>query len=358
MQQSHLPTDPPGAGMPSPQREGYTFRPDYGFTPPLPAREEMRSLKTTGNFLGFTLIFYLLLSMTASGMLARLLSGIFPDIILMGNSYAAGTLASGIITAISMVLRLSIPFLLYCHLLRMPRRVAIPTRLPDLSIALPGVFICLGVSALGGLCSQYIAYISSRLFGVVPVSDGIPLSGDPLQLFFGFFNLILLPALLEEIVFRGVVMQSLRRYGDTFALIVSAIIFMLVHGNFAQASNALLMGIAIGYFVLRTGSIWTGVLIHLVNNLMVVLAEGATRMLPAEMKGLMPAVLYVVYLAFALVALLYVCRRHTDMFAVRPSEKNLTTGFKITVFFTSLSMLLTCFLILLIFAGNFQPIAR
>ena len=346
------------AGWMEPEREGYTFRPDLGFTPPNSAREEIRSLRMTGNFLGFTLILYLLLSMTGSGLLARLLSGIFPDIILLEDGYAANLWVGGLITMLGTVVRMVVPFWLYCRLLHMPRRVAIPIRRPDPTIMLPGIFICLGVAALAGLCSQYLAYLSSRLFGAVPVVSGILITADPEHLLLSLVNLILLPALLEEMVFRGVVMQSLRRYGDTFALIVSSLLFMCIHGNFAQAPNALLMGIAIGYFVLRTGSIWTGVLIHFVNNLLVVMLEIISRLAPAGLQGLLTTALYVLYLASALIALLYVCRRHSDMFAVRPSEKHLTTGMKITSFFSSLSMLLACLLMLLIFLSNFQPIAR
>ena len=76
-------------------------------------------------------------------------------------------------------------------------------------------------------------------------------------------NGVVLPAFIEEIVFRGAIMQSLRRFGDGFALLVSSVLFAVVHGNFVQAPYAFLMGLVIGYFVLRTGSLWAGIFIHL-----------------------------------------------------------------------------------------------
>ncbi|NLX92379.1 MAG: CPBP family intramembrane metalloprotease [Clostridiales bacterium] len=75
------------------------------------------------------------------------------------------------------------------------------------------------------------------------------------------------PALIEEFALRGVVMQPLRKYGDRFAIVMSALVFALMHGNMIQAPFAFIAGLAIGYFVIATGSIWTGVLIHFVNNL-------------------------------------------------------------------------------------------
>lgn len=75
------------------------------------------------------------------------------------------------------------------------------------------------------------------------------------------------PALIEEFALRGVIMQPLRKYGDRFAIVMSALVFALMHGNMVQAPFAFIAGIAIGYFVIATGSIWTGVLIHFANNI-------------------------------------------------------------------------------------------
>lgn len=76
-----------------------------------------------------------------------------------------------------------------------------------------------------------------------------------------------LPALLEEFAIRGVVMQPLRRYGDWFAIVASALIFALMHGNWVQAPFAFIAGIGMGYAVILSGSLWTGIIIHFINNL-------------------------------------------------------------------------------------------
>lgn len=75
-----------------------------------------------------------------------------------------------------------------------------------------------------------------------------------------------MPALVEEFAMRGVVMQPLRRYGDRFALVASSLIFALMHGNMVQIPFALLVGLGLGYLVMMTGSVWTGTMIHFINN--------------------------------------------------------------------------------------------
>ena len=81
----------------------------------------------------------------------------------------------------------------------------------------------------------------------------------------------ILPALLEELTFRGFLMQPLRKYGDWFAILTSALIFGLVHGNMTQAPFAILAGVALGYVNVVSGSMWTSILLHFLNNLISVL---------------------------------------------------------------------------------------
>lgn len=91
------------------------------------------------------------------------------------------------------------------------------------------------------------------------------------ETFTGFLWQILavavVPAFVEEFAIRGVVMTSLRKYGDTFALVVSSVFFGLMHGNVLQAPFALILGLVIGWLVIKTESLWTGIAIHFMNNL-------------------------------------------------------------------------------------------
>ncbi len=76
-----------------------------------------------------------------------------------------------------------------------------------------------------------------------------------------------IPPLVEEFAMRGVVMQPLRKYGDKFAIVVSAVLFAVLHGNMVQIPFAFIAGLALGYFAIITNSIWTSVAIHCLNNL-------------------------------------------------------------------------------------------
>ena len=75
------------------------------------------------------------------------------------------------------------------------------------------------------------------------------------------------PAIVEEISIRGIVLQPLRRYGDGFAIVTSALVFSLMHGNMVQIPYTFLAGLYFGYVAVATGSIWPSIVLHFLNNL-------------------------------------------------------------------------------------------
>ena len=81
-----------------------------------------------------------------------------------------------------------------------------------------------------------------------------------------FIACAVVPPLVEELAFRGILMQPLRKFGDKFAIVMSSLIFALAHGNMVQIPFAFIAGLALGYFQIITGSIWTSIAIHFLNN--------------------------------------------------------------------------------------------
>ena len=77
----------------------------------------------------------------------------------------------------------------------------------------------------------------------------------------------LIPAVGEEMTFRGVLQQSLtRRMNPHVAIFLSAAIFSFFHFQFFGFFPRLFLGILLGYMFYITGSLWTSILMHFVNN--------------------------------------------------------------------------------------------
>ncbi len=79
-------------------------------------------------------------------------------------------------------------------------------------------------------------------------------------------SVAVVPSFSEEILFRGAILSSLRKYGDGFAVMVSAFFFGLFHGNFVQFPFAMIVGLVQGWAFVYTNSLLPAILIHFFNN--------------------------------------------------------------------------------------------
>lgn len=73
--------------------------------------------------------------------------------------------------------------------------------------------------------------------------------------------------ILEEILFRGLIFESCaERWGRGVGLIVSALLFGVIHIVPVQVINAFVVGLILGYVYLRTRSLLSVIIIHAINN--------------------------------------------------------------------------------------------
>ena len=87
---------------------------------------------------------------------------------------------------------------------------------------------------------------------------------------FGYLSIAIITPWAEEVVFRGAVLRKLLQIFSHqmhwIAIIISAIIFGVAHGNAAQGIHAFISGLLLGWMFYRTGSIIPGVAHHWANN--------------------------------------------------------------------------------------------
>ena len=116
-----------------------------------------------------------------------------------------------------------------------------------------------------------------------------------------------LPAVFEELFFRGVLMRSLSRGGDLTAIIISALCFALCHGSLQNFVGPFAAGLIYGYMVYALGSVWPAVTAHFINNVFNMLMGYATK--AYEALGLWPyflliaAALFFVFTAISMTLL-------------------------------------------------------
>lgn len=85
------------------------------------------------------------------------------------------------------------------------------------------------------------------------------------------FFIGLAPAICEELVFRGVITNGLKSKGVKVAVVLSALLFAIMHQNLQQFVYQLFLGGVMAYIVLKTGNILYTMFLHFFNNFVVLL---------------------------------------------------------------------------------------
>jgi membrane protease YdiL (CAAX protease family) len=70
----------------------------------------------------------------------------------------------------------------------------------------------------------------------------------------------------EEVLFRGTIMPALEQYGLVPAIIFSSLLFALLHGSLLSLLSTFSLGVIMAVIVIKTGSLWGGIIYHMLNN--------------------------------------------------------------------------------------------
>lgn len=130
----------------------------------------------------------------------------------------------------------------------------------------------LGVAMLF-LINNFVTLVDAGLAGLGYVKDNeVPLAVDSVtNLIIGLFVMAIIPAFVEESMFRGVILGGLLDKAKSkkqiiLAILVSAIIFALIHGSLQQFVYPIIMGIVFGTVFFVTGNIWYSIILHTFSN--------------------------------------------------------------------------------------------
>ena len=76
------------------------------------------------------------------------------------------------------------------------------------------------------------------------------------------------PAVLEELLVRGAMQAVLSRWGTWFSIVVSSVVFTLLHGDIAQMPSLFILSVLMGLAAYCTGSLALGMALHFAYNTM------------------------------------------------------------------------------------------
>lgn len=145
----------------------------------------------------------------------------------------------------------------------------------------------------------------SLIFGSFYPSIG---SLDITDTAFSFASIVIIAPIFEELVFRGIFFRSIAKYDRRFAIILSALIFGLMHRSPASVINAVVFGIFAAVSCAETGSLLMGIMLHMTNN---AIAFAASSMLNSESSMVilaLPLSVFMIIMVLSAIALWIDCR--------------------------------------------------
>jgi len=99
-----------------------------------------------------------------------------------------------------------------------------------------------------------------------PAGQELPPVTNARQLLMAVFTIGLVPAVVEEFLFRGVILRGYERFGAIAAIVMTGVLFGVLHIQLMSIPSIILLGIVISYVVYRTNSIFAGIIYHFVHN--------------------------------------------------------------------------------------------
>jgi len=127
---------------------------------------------------------------------------------------------------------------------------------------------------VGNLLGQSLSASLGGIFGI-DVSNGTADLIMKAPVWLVFILVVIVAPIIEEFIFRKLMIDKLSRYGDLVAIITSSVAFGLFHGNFYQFFYAAFLGLLLGYLYAKSGNIKYTVAFHMIINFL-----GSVAVLP------------------------------------------------------------------------------
>lgn len=127
------------------------------------------------------------------------------------------------------------------------------------------VTLCLGLQTASAFLIQIITSILDK-FGLEGRTIDLSATTSFGANLFMFFYACLLGPILEELLYRGILLQSMRKYNERFAIFLSAVIFGLMHENYQQFILAFLLGIPLAVVAVKYNSLIPSIIAHIIVN--------------------------------------------------------------------------------------------
>ncbi|MBQ9773143.1 MAG: CPBP family intramembrane metalloprotease [Clostridia bacterium] len=225
--------------------------------------------KTVGAIAVAMLLFWGLINLFSLGY------EIFAAILLtLPISTASMFVADQLFYAVGYFLCFLIPALLLRPLLRSRKCKVQPMKLEGK----PSPYLPLMILAFTALCicASFLNQMLSGIFDVFASSEedlSLLYGMEPYEVVLNLIVICVIPGFCEELLFRGAILTNCLPFGRPTAILISSLLFAVMHQNFDQLFYTFVAGLLLGLIYERTGNLWNCIVVHVCNNFFSVIEE-------------------------------------------------------------------------------------
>lgn len=229
------------------------------------------------------------------------------------------------------------------------------------SSAIQSIFM-LGIGLGATSIAVYLNYYAVNAFwNYSEFSDEYLWSAEldnPYQIIIYFIYCAIIPAFVEELLFRGTIAKSLLVYGKKTAVVLSALLFALMHSNIEQLLYTFIAGLFLAWIYVETQNVIYPIILHFINNAISTAGDVIYEKCALEIYNLYSDVSLIFVFAFMGISIigLILCKKQKgnifDKTVMKPDENGetvlpLTAKEKVAGFFTVRMTMFTLYSILM-----------
>lgn len=335
----------------------HTYVDGKGFVSDGPDKAERKSLVACFNLIGLLLIISQVFSLIENIIISKINNfSIYSTNFYLDATYIDNVSFSVVlVSCVASILKLCVPIGLFFAITKFPKIVAMPkAKKTDYEMSISGVSFILMATMLCRAANIMLNFFTEKIginFSNVEFIDTLDIKSIIIYCVCEYF----IVGVLTEILFRGVILQFFRQFGDLFAIIVSCIANVVFCADISQLGSVALTSVVLALFTIRTGSITTAICMRLASKVVDMIVTMGVSSVSGDIKILVEGAVAVAIISFALATYSRMISSKMVNFNVSDSYTHLTMKEKFVLMVSSVPVVvwLVVALVSLIFSVRF-----
>ena len=203
---------------------------------------------------------------------------------------------------------------------------------PKTNILLFSVSFTLAISVLGTHMLEAVV----KNFDTFGITVGLPsfnMGSSPFSIIFTFFFTAICIPVTEEILYRGIMLNYVRKHSDTFGAVLCSFLPAILQKDLASAVSTFIFSLALCYFTIKSQSVITAIVMRICAGLFVYLKAFAQFFIISKIADISIMILEIAILICAIFAFILYSHKNSHAFCTRSKTLyyNDVSKFKIAI---------------------------